>query len=187
MPKADGAKTKSEHKGGNERNLGFSHRSGFWRSQNLGLLFSWAARHRKAGLYTVGVILALLAVLGPTIFYRAPTAELTAGGHKISLQIANTDAAREKGLGGRQTLPADKGMIFVFSQAGKQCFWMKDMRFPLDMVFVSHAKQVVRIQPDVSPKTYPKSFCAERTQYVIELNAGNAKALGIHTGQKLNF
>jgi len=145
------------------------------------------AKHRRILLYVMGIALALLAVVAPTIFYQAPTAELAAGGHRLSLQIANTDAAREKGLSGRKSLAADKGMIFVFDKAGKRCLWMKGMRFPLDMVFVSHGKQVVRIQPNVSPKTYPERFCADSTQYVIELPAGTAKNLGLRQGQTLSF
>ena len=146
-----------------------------------------SARKKRIALYGIGIALALFAMLAPTIFYRAPTAELQVGNHKVSLEIAETDATRTKGLGGRKSLAADKGMLFVFTEAGKQCFWMKGMRFPLDMVFVSHTKQVVHIESNVSPRTYPKSFCADDTQYVIELNAGRAKALGLHSGQTLSF
>jgi uncharacterized membrane protein (UPF0127 family) len=129
----------------------------------------------------------VFAVLAPTLFYQPATARLRVRGKTVALEIANTDAERAKGLGGRRSLAPDKGMIFVFAKPGRQCFWMKDMYFSLDMVFINHAKRVVRIQPDILPKTYPKSFCADSTQYVVELGATQAEKLGVRTGQKLNF
>ncbi|MFA5004494.1 MAG: DUF192 domain-containing protein [Candidatus Saccharimonadales bacterium] len=133
------------------------------------------------------IIVAVFALLAPSLFYQPSTAKLAVGNREISLEIASSDAARQKGLGGRDTLSKDKGMLFVFAQPAKQCFWMKDMRFSLDMVFLDAQKRVVSIYPDISPRTYPNNFCADNAQYVIEMTAGQAAALGLRAGQSLSF
>lgn len=138
-------------------------------------------------LYVLGVLLAVFAVLAPTLFYQPPTARLQVGGHTLSLEIAKSDAARERGLGGRKSMPGNKGMVFIFDSAARQCFWMKGMEFPLDMVFMNAHRQITAIHPNISPKTYPKNYCADNTKYVIELNAGEAARLHLHQGQTLSF
>lgn len=104
------------------------------------------------------------------------------------LQVANTPAERALGLGVRASLPSDQGMLFVFGQSAVQCFWMKDMHFPLDMIWLSTNKQVEYIQSDVSPNTYPHTFCPHMSaKFVIELNAGQVERAHIRTGETLSF
>lgn len=158
-----------------------------WAADKWRVFFSWAARRKKWILYGVGFVLAIFAVLAPALFYQPPTAKLTADGRVISLEIAADDASRQKGLSGRDSLAADKGMLFVLDQSGRECFWMKDMRFAIDMVFIDNAKQIVQVTPNVTPQTYPKSFCADQTRYVIELAAGQSNRLQLRTGQQLSF
>lgn len=99
-----------------------------------------------------------------------------------------TPAAQTRGLGGRKSLPVNEGMLFVFAHPGQQCFWMKDMHFPLDIIWLNGSKQVVFIKSNLSPKTYPETFCPPNSaQYVIELNAGQAQKARLHTGETLNF
>ena len=77
-------------------------------------------------------------------------------------------AKQEKGLGDRKSLPTDEGMLFSFPGSARSCFWMKDMHFSLDMLWLNSARQVVYIQPDASPDTYPQTFCpSEPAQYVV--------------------
>lgn len=134
------------------------------------------------------VVIALFALLAPTIFYQSPTAELSVGNQKISLEIASTQLAREQGLGGRSSLPQNKGMLFAYPAPVIQCFWMKGMHFSIDMIWVTHDKKIIMIQPSVSPSTYPRSFCpAMPAQYVIELNAGLSKKLDLQVGQTLHL
>ena len=102
------------------------------------------------------------------------------------LEVATTDAAQQRGLGGRRKLAQNGGMLFVFSAQSQQCFWMKDMRFPIDIIWADSSKRVTRIEHDLSPATYPHEYCAP-AQYVIELNAGTADNNGLKTGQKLDF
>ncbi|HVS78959.1 MAG TPA: DUF192 domain-containing protein [Candidatus Saccharimonadales bacterium] len=110
------------------------------------------------------------------------------GNQRIDAEVAYTPTQMQEGLGGRQCIASDQGMLFEFSQPGRYDFWMKDMRFSIDMVWINSAKQVVYIQPDVSPATYPQTFVSVRpAQYVLELKASRAAQLGLHNGSRLNF
>jgi uncharacterized membrane protein (UPF0127 family) len=138
------------------------------------------------------VVLALLAVVFCAIAFKpAParsTVVLHVHGKQYTLRVARTATQQEQGLGDRATLARDQGMLFQFQRPAIECFWMKDMHFPLDMIWLSSTKRVAYIQADVSPKTYPKQFCPKvQAQYVIELNAGQAKRAGIRPHQMLTF
>jgi uncharacterized membrane protein (UPF0127 family) len=94
------------------------------------------------------------------------------------LEIANTDALRTLGLGERDVLPIGTGMLFLFETPKRRSFWMKGMRFPLDIVFLYRGKIVFierGIQPD-DPKIVTPSASIDQ---VLELNAGEAEHLSI--------
>ena len=132
-------------------------------------------------------IVATIALLSPFLFMRLPSNGLLLNGKPIALEVVRSDAALEKGLSGRAGMARDHGMLFVFDHPGEQCFWMKDMQFSLDMVWLDAQQKIVKIEQNIRPETYPKSFCAGNTQYVIELNAGVAKAADLHIGKTLNI
>lgn len=173
MPAADDAKTKSAPKG----------RQTEVRPGPFSL-----AGHKRKLYYVLGSLIAIFALLSPTLFYQPPEAVLKAGGTTVHLEISASQAAQEKGLSGRATMPDSQGMLFVFAKPAATCFWMKGMRFALDIVWLNSHKQVVYVQQNVAPQTYPKSFCPKGTaRYVVELNAGQVRRLGISAGQTLYF
>lgn len=102
------------------------------------------------------------------------------------LTAAVSGAAQHKGLGGREQLSEDQGMLFWYSRDGGRCFWMEGMQFPLDIIWTDSAKQIVHMEQNLSPDTYPKTYCTN-AQYVIELNAGVAAKHQLHLGQRLSF
>jgi hypothetical protein len=112
-------------------------------------------------------------------------------GKKISVRIADTPQRQEWGLSYFSHLAEDSGMIFLFSHLERQGFWMKDMNFPLDIVWMkrdihdpTHYK-VVSLDEQVSPESYPKIFYpSEPIDTVLEIGAGNARAWGIVPGQE---
>ncbi len=133
-------------------------------------------------LFTVTVFaLALWRESGPQFVHMSLASE------NFRLEVADTDAARQQGLSGRTGLPPNQGMLFMFSHPARQCFWMKDMRFSLDIIWADSAHHVVQVLPDLSPNTYPQTFCAANTQYVIELPAGTAAHARMQTGALLVF
>ncbi len=82
---------------------------------------------------------------------------------------------REKGLGSRVELASGRGMLFIFDDRGEHCFWMKDMKFPIDIVWLDETKTIIAKEVNVSPETYPRSFCpGQPSKYVIEVKSGVA-------------
>jgi len=113
---------------------------------------------------------------------------VTAGRNVITVQIAKTNSQRQQGLGGKGCLQPERGMLFKFDQAGYYPFWMKDMKFPIDIVWINSAHQVADIKANVSPGTYPQSFTNSKpARDVLELSAGQAVRDGIKTGSQLNY
>lgn len=79
-------------------------------------------------------------------------------------------------------------MIFPFSMPGKYGFWMQNMNFPLDIIWIDASKKVVGMNSNLSPDTYPSVFLPPSDiSYVLEINSGSAKNFGIATGTKLVF
>jgi hypothetical protein len=106
----------------------------------------------------------------------------------MHLILAQTQEQHQKGLGDRDSLPKNQGMLFRFERPGIQCFWMKEMRFPIDIIWINANKQIVDIKENVLPNTYPESFCSDQlTQYVLEVNANYSKELGLKVNQQLSF
>ncbi len=110
------------------------------------------------------------------------------GNLPLKVEIARTDAERRLGLGGRISLEQDQGMLFVFDRPQRLEFWMKDMHFPLDMIWLDQNFMIVDISKDVRPDTYPQTFSPKiPAQYVLEVNAGVSDSFGIGEGTKLTF
>jgi uncharacterized membrane protein (UPF0127 family) len=134
----------------------------------------------------VAVTVSLFSLLHQT--ENVDAAVLQSGGRRYMLSLASTQREQQLGLGGRKLLPQDQGMLFIFGQPSVQCFWMKDMHFPIDMIWVSASRRVEYIKANVSPSSYPNTFCPNaQAKYVIELNAGQAKQAHLHPRQPLSF
>lgn len=111
----------------------------------------------------------------------------------IYAEVADTPQSRAQGLSGRTGLKEDEGMLFVFDQPGKYGFWMKDMLFPIDMVWISADGTVVYVEQNISPDTYfnsepPQTFVNEASaKYVLELSANQAEKYGLYLGAKVRI
>jgi uncharacterized membrane protein (UPF0127 family) len=107
---------------------------------------------------------------------------------ELSLIIASTSAEQELGLGQRTSLPLDEGMLFVFATSSNYGFWMKDMHFSIDMIWMDENFSITHIASDVSPDTYPEVFNpGQKSLYVLETNAGYAEKNGLTVGETLDF
>jgi uncharacterized membrane protein (UPF0127 family) len=127
-------------------------------------------------------------VVLPQKTYRLTLSQTAASGgtYGYTVRAAETAGDQARGLGNRNALPEDQGMLFVYNGDRQRCFWMKDMRFAIDMIWVDSNKAVTHIEPNVQPDTYPQTFCYVGS-YVIELNAGEAARNSLQTGQKITF
>ncbi len=111
---------------------------------------------------------------------------LRSGSLAIPVSIADTPAAREQGLSGTNTLPANAGKLFIFDTPGNYGFWMKDMNYGLDFVWIDSAMKVIAVTPNVTADTYPQIFYpAQPVQYVLEVNAGFSSKNNLTVGQQL--
>lgn len=96
------------------------------------------------------------------------------GGQVYHVEVADTYAKRAKGLGERDTLCGDCGMLFVFDAPGEYAFWMKDMRFPIDIIWLKDNK-IVHIEKDVHPDSLDILNPGVSANSVLELNANESE------------
>lgn len=121
------------------------------------------------------------------------TTPLTVKTLSIVATISRTLEERRAGLGGRESLEINRGMLFVFDTSDNWAIWMKGMKFPIDIIWIGEDKKIVSIaqnvvmQPgkkDSELATYKPSGPA---RYVLEINAGLANANGLTVGDMVNF
>ena len=108
----------------------------------------------------------------------------------VAVEIADTNASRARGLQGVTSMPADHGMLFVFSSNEIFSFWMKDTMIPLDMLWIDEARKVVDIKAGLPPcvsdpcQVYTPSSMAI---FVLEVNAKYAETHGLKVGDQAVF
>ena len=104
---------------------------------------------------------------------------------KIFVASMTTDATREKGLSGHAPLASDEGMLFVFDGPAQQNFWMKEMLFPIDMIWLDSNMRVVGAAERATPESYPTIFSSpSSTKYVLEVPAGEYAARSLMLGDQ---
>lgn len=127
---------------------------------------------------------------GEAVIPDQTTAVVRIAATEIAVEIATSSAAVQKGLSGRSSLGADRGMLFIFSRPDIYRFWMPDMHFPIDIIWMNDDK-VIDTDEDVSPKfdpLHPHFYTpAHPVQYVLEVNAGFMKRNNIHIGDAVIF
>jgi uncharacterized membrane protein (UPF0127 family) len=106
----------------------------------------------------------------------------------LDVEVANTRASRELGLSGRFQMKDGEGMLFIFDTPGRYGFWMKDMEFPLDIVWINENGIVVSIERGLTKETYPKAFINQAdATYVIEMKAGESEKQGLYIGSRVKI
>lgn len=124
------------------------------------------------------------AAVGQNTPQSLPTIKLGAGIHNIAAQVAQTPEQRATGLMFRTSMPTNEGMLFVFDQPAKQCFWMKNTLLPLSAAFISDNGTVLNIE-DMQPQSLESHCSAAPVRYVLEMNHGWFAKRGIKPGAKL--
>lgn len=115
-----------------------------------------------------------------------PVVKMKIGNQTFNLEVARTEAQQEKGLMKRDSMEADHGMIFVFGEQVVRSFWMKNTRFPLDILFLDSGGKIVSIH---QMRAYDETNTSSDlpAQYAIELNKGAAAASGVKVGDVLQI
>jgi len=153
----------------------------------------------KRELLLLGAALLVLILLGLAGAVRKPMtsqiphASVVANGHVISVEIADTPALRTLGLSGRSGLAENTGMLFLFPDARQYIFWMKDMRFPIDIIWIRGTKVVAVIERaavppfGISDEELERFIPPEDVDRVLEIGASMANSFGIVPGQTVEI
>jgi uncharacterized protein len=109
---------------------------------------------------------------------------------KFEAEVADTNDKVQLGLSFRKSLGTDKAMLFTFANNVSGGFWMKDMKFNLDIIFVDANYKIIKIYRQLTPCTQDLSTCPNHApgdpyRYVFEINGGLSEQFGISEGQKL--
>lgn len=112
-------------------------------------------------------------------------------GRRFTVEIADDEAERARGLMFRDEMAADHGMIFLHDSEEPQAYWMKNTRIPLDILYFDGRRKLVsasrRVPPCALGDQCPPFPSAGPALYVLELNAGLADELGLKPGDELLF
>ena len=151
----------------------------------------------------LGIFIVIMFVL--VAFFKQPVVSLVSNydantsklllpnGKVIVTEIADTFEKRSKGLSGRDNLANDSAMVFVFNTENYYSFWMPDMNFPIDIVWLDSEYKVVDVAKNVEPmpeleqKNLPMYVNKEPAMYAVEFNAGFFDLNNLALGQKIKL
>ena len=123
-------------------------------------------------------------------FSYAHATVITSKGVSIPVEVSDTPEKRSLGLGKRDKLENGWGMLFVFEKRIPHSFWMKNMRFPIDIIWLEN-QRIVELAENVPPPQEGESPKVMEprlpSNFVLELESGRARALGLNVGQKLSY
>ncbi|MFA5936751.1 MAG: DUF192 domain-containing protein [Candidatus Paceibacterota bacterium] len=109
-------------------------------------------------------------------------------GKILKTELALTSEAQQKGLSNRKELKEDESMLFVFNYPGRYSFWMKDMNFPIDIIWLDENLNIVYIKKNAMPESYPESFTPnQNSKYVLEVFASFSEKNNLKEGDKVKF
>src|SRR5215470_3518471 len=142
-------------------------------------------RLRGAVLPLVALALAGRAAAGPAVIpLTLPS------GTVLQVEVMVKDEDRAMGLMFRPSLPKDRGMLFIFERSDFHSIWMKNCKFPIDIVWLDEEKKVVHVAESVPPckaDPCPVYSPLRRAAYVVELNAGQARREKAVLGSTFGF
>lgn len=150
---------------------------------------------KKFILIAAGILILAAAVYFSTrsqdsnlLLYQTEKDQLSIKGTYLSVEVADSPAEQVQGLSGRKVLASGEGVLFVYDQPTLPSFWMKEMHFPIDIIWIGEDRKIVFIHHNVSPDTFPQSFQPPRPiKYVLEANAGFAESVQAVPGDLVNF
>jgi len=95
------------------------------------------------------------------------------GDRVIKVESAESVMEKQKGLSGRNFMRTNNGMLFIFSQSDYYPFWMKDMKFPIDIIWIDEKLKIIGFEKNINPNSFPKKFIPQLpAKYVLEVNGG---------------
>lgn len=125
----------------------------------------------------------------PLAKFGSQKVQATIGSKSIQVEVVNTPEEQIKGLSGRKSLDEDFGMLFDFGDYQARTFWMKDMNFPIDIIWISGGK-IVGVDKNVPPEDevpQKKYYSPGPVNQVLEMNAGWFDRSGLMVGQTFSL
>jgi hypothetical protein len=113
-----------------------------------------------------------------------PTASIQVDGTPLTVEVVDNDGTRALGLMYRESMPADRGMVFVYDDDAVRSFWMKDTRIPLSIAYVDYAGSILHIA-DMTPLNTNSVPSRYPVRYAIEVNRGWFAEHGVEVGDKV--
>jgi uncharacterized protein len=141
-------------------------------------------KHIHSILSSIFLVIASFASYAQTPQAHLQRAVLSLGMFQIDAQIAQTPEERQIGLMFRAQMPQAEGMIFIFEEPSKQCFWMKNTILPLTAAFIADDGTILNLA-DMKPQTTETHCSAKPVRFVLEMNQGWFAKKGIKAGGKL--
>lgn len=144
-----------------------------------------------AGYSSISFLKGQTATGSPTT--QKKTTQLSVKTLNITVDIASTADAKRKGLSGRDSLEINRGMLFVFDSSDAWAIWMKDMKFPIDIIWIDENKKIVSISPSALQEPGKKDDQltiykpSAKARYVLEINAGLSSVNNLQVGDSVNF
>ncbi len=137
--------------------------------------------------WTAFLLFGLLIAAGPARPAPLKTLEIVSktGVHVFSVEIVDTEAAREKGLMFRKKLPEGQGMLFDFHSEQPVTFWMQNTYIPLDMIFIQGSGRILSIAENTEPLSTRIIASGGTVRAVLEVIGGTARKLGIAPGDQV--
>ncbi len=119
---------------------------------------------------------------------KIETTVISIGGVIINAVISDTAEERGHGLSGRKTLLPNEGMLFVFEKPDRHGFWMKDMNFGIDIVWIDENKKIIYMEENILPESFPIIFQPILPAlYVLEVPSGFVFTNKIKIGDSVIF
>ncbi len=141
--------------------------------------------------FLIALFIALVALSARAQLQHFDTAQLSIdtgqGTKRFSVELAMTPSQQEQGLMFRRSLPADAGMLFVFSETQIAVFWMKNTLIPLDMLFIAADGHIADIHERAVPMSEANIVSKVPVKAVLELNGGTVARLGIKDGDLVHY
>ncbi|MCS6954371.1 MAG: DUF192 domain-containing protein [Bryobacterales bacterium] len=114
------------------------------------------------------------------------------GGQRIRAEVMIHPTDMMRGMMFRDSLPPDRGMLFIHPEPGPYTYWMYQVRIPLDIIWMDSSRTILEISANTPPCLKPASECPHyggnpRTRYVLELAGGMAAKYGLKVGDTLSF
>lgn len=146
----------------------------------------------------LGVIIILLLVIIFTLSHQNKTTQDSQGFKELTVvvnesvrlktDVSSTSNERTIGLSKYDSLKENQAMLFVFEEKGFYSFWMRDMKFPIDIIWLNENKEIVSIRENADPSEYPQSYYPEAEGlYVLETVAGFVTKHQLQKGQQLSW